>query len=251
VAQNYQFEIETYYKNYDNIYYYDPFFWTDLRTDKYNNEGEPLYTESKGLFTQGKSKTYGLEVLLRKDRGAVTGWISYTLGRALYTIQGVNQNQEFTPRHDRTSILNVVGNIDVKNLLRQIRGNPFENDKSKWKIGFGLSYASGQPITIPSYVYTARQMPDQDFYHGYNLGPIEKNNFRLPAYIRFDFSVTFTKKFKSFTLEPFLHIFNATNRRNVWFINYDENFTNNQITQEIDPTYMLPVLPSLGVNIIF
>jgi hypothetical protein len=252
IADNIELEIESYYKHYSNIYYYDAFFWVDLEPNAYNEDNEPLYTSTKNLFDTGQSRAYGLEVLLRRDVGALTGWISYTIGHSDYKIYGLNQNNWFTPRHDRTHMLNLVTDMDIRNMVRILWGKPQRNDRTRWRLGIGLNYASGQPITIPSYVYTTRQVVDQDFYYWYNLGPIERNNFRLPPYIRFDLNLTVTRKFKHFTLEPYIQVFNATSRDNVWFIQYDESFENNQIKQEIDTVPMIPIpIPSIGFNIIF
>ncbi len=252
IAKNIELEIESYYKYYANIYYYDAFFWVDLEPNAYNSKDEPLYTSTENLFDTGKSRAYGLEFLLRRDVGTLTGWISYTIGHSDYKIFGLNQNNWFTPRHDRTHMLNLVANMDIRNAFRRLVGKPLQTDKSQWRIGIGLNYASGQPITIPSYVYTTRQVMDQDYYYWYNLGPIERNNFRLPPYIRFDANLTYTHKFKHFTLEPYIQVFNATGRENVWFIRYDQSFSGNQIKQEIDEVPMIPIaIPSLGINIIF
>ena len=251
VAQDFELEIESYYKHYDNLYFYDPFFYTDLTVKQYNKNGEPLYRDIEGLFYNGEGYSYGFEMLLRKDTGPITGWFSYTLGRARFKIIGVNQNRYFEPRHDRTSTLNLVANVDLNNTIRLIRGQAIKDDRNKWRIGFGLTYASGQPITTTSSVYVSSPLPDQDYYSGYNLYPTRRNNFRLPPYFRFDLSITYIQRYKNLRFEPYLQVYNVTNRRNVWFISYDDKFEDGKITQEIEPTQMLPIIPSVGVNLIF
>ncbi len=251
VANDWSLEIESYFKDYQNVYFFDPFFWVDLRTDSYNDEGEPLYDSSKGLYDQGKGESYGLEFLLRKNSGPLTGWVSATVGRVENRVQGINQGNRFVPRHDRTVTFNIVGNMDVKNSLRQLRGERMHEDTGSWKLGWGFTYATGQPITTTSSIYFTNIMPDQQFFRGYNLYPTERNNFRLPPYIRLDLSVTYTKKFKHVTFEPFLQVFNATNRRNVWFIQYEDEIQDQSLIQNIDVQGMLPILPSLGFNLIF
>ncbi|MDZ7722547.1 MAG: TonB-dependent receptor [candidate division KSB1 bacterium] len=251
VAENYSLEIEAYYKNYDNIYHFDPFFWIDLRPDSYNDKGEPLYTSAKGLFHSASAKAYGLEVLMRRDQGPLTGWLSYTLGRVENTVPELNSGNVFVPRHDRTHTLNLVSNIDVKNALRGLRGQPMHADKKSWQFGVNFVYASGQPITTTKSVYVTQRMPDQAFYTGYYLYPTERNNFRLPPYVRLDLSMTYKRQFKNFRLEPYLQIFNVTNRRNVWFIDYQDELNDNRIVQNIDTQGMLPILPSIGMNLIF
>ncbi len=251
VSRDFALEVEGYYKSYRNLYYYDPFFYTELDVKQYNSKGEPLYLDTENIWDLGDAYSYGLEFLLRKDTGAMTGWLAYTLGRTMYQVDGLNQDEYFPPRHDRTSTFNLVGNIDVKNTLRKIKGKPFVDDKKKWRIGLNFTYASGQPITLPASFSVTRNAPDQDFIHAPDLVPAERNSYRLPPYIRLDFSVTYSRQFRGWKLEPFLQVYNATNRRNVWFISYEQTYETDRINQEIDATGMLPILPSVGVNIIF
>ena len=251
VANDYQFEVETYYKDYVNLFVFDNFFWVDKRVSSYNDNGEPFYTDTEDMFDIGTGKAYGLEMMLRKDTGPVTGWVAYTLGRVENTVQNINQGNSFVPRHDRTHTFNMVGTVDLNNAIRALKGLSMSEQHSKWRLGFGFIYASGQPITTTSSVYVTNVLPDQTDYTGYNLYPTERNNFRLPAYIRMDLSLTYSEKHSWGTFEPFLQIYNVTNRKNVWFINYNDEFDGNKITQEVDTTTMLPIFPSIGFNILF
>ncbi len=251
VAGNYEFEVESYYKDYANLYIFDPFFWVETQHAQYNDKGEPLYTNTKDMYDVGTGRAFGLEMILRKNSGPVTGWIAYTLGRVENTVTDLNGGNEYVPRHDRTHTLNMVSTMDVKNAIRAFRGVPAKDDKAKWRLGFGFVYATGQPITTTSSVYVTNQLPDQNVYLGYNLYPTSRNNFRLPPYIRLDLSLTYSRKFKHTTFEPYLQVFNALNRRNVWFIRYEDEINNGMIMQNVDTQGMLPVLPSIGFNLLF
>jgi len=74
---------------------------------------------------------------------------------------------------------------------------------------------------------------------------------RIPAYARLDLSLTYKKQYKSWSLAPYLQIFNLGNRKNIWFIQYDEEIEETRIIQKVEPVYMLPLLPTLGVTIEF
>ncbi len=250
INQDFELELEAYYKDYNNLYFYDAFFFTDLQVDAYNEDHEPLYGEQK-FYDVGDGYSYGAELLIRKDSGPVTGWLSYTYSSTHNQIENKNQGNWFHPRHDRSHQLSMVGSFDVKNLLRNLRSESFKQDPHQFRIGFGLSYASGQPITTTSSVYVSRQLPDQAFYSGYNLYPTARNNFRLPPYFRMDLSLTYTRQFKHWSFEPFLQIYNLTNRNNIWFITYEDEFVDNTIQQSIDTVSMLPLIPSVGFNIKF
>jgi len=246
-----EFEVETYYKDYDNLYSFSYFFYTDLKPGRYTAQGEPVYDDTRGLFDRGEGYSYGLEFLLRRDVEPVSGWISYSLGRTENEIEGINQGKSFVPRHDRTSTLNIVGTIDLRNTARLLKGEGLRTDRTTWKVGIGLVYATGQPITTTSSVYVTQPLPDQDFYDGYNLYPTERNSFRLPGYLRFDLSLTMEKRYRSWTLSPYLQIYNLGNRKNVWFIEYEDRLEEDRIVQEIDTFSMIPILPTIGVTMTF
>jgi hypothetical protein len=156
------------------------------------------------------------------------------------------------PRHDRTSTINFVANINVNNLFGEIYDKTSEAGSSKWLVGINFIYATGQPITIPTSVYAAQRLPDwSDNQYGVSLYPSELNTLRLPPYIRLDISITYEKQYDGWSLAPYLQIFNVGNRKNVWFIDYNNEIKENQIKQEIKTINMLPIVPSVGVNIKF
>ena len=81
----------------------------------------------------------------------------------------------------------------------------------------------------------------------FRLYPTDINAYRLPHYARFDLSLTYQKRYSSWTLSPYLQIFNLGNRKNIWFVNYDTNIGAEAITQEVETVSMLPMLPTIGV----
>ncbi|GJQ61922.1 MAG: TonB-dependent receptor [Melioribacteraceae bacterium] len=258
IAGDLEFEIETYFKNYDNIYQYNENVATDIKPSYYDNNGRPVYTTTNNVFKSGDGKSYGIEFLLRKDKGALTGWVSYALSRTEYEFGRQNQGDAFVPRHDRSHVVNGVMNVDLDNVWNEFSGDAFETDDSKWTLGLNFIYASGQPITVPGSAYYINTLPDwnsltggADSSPGYGLYPAAINSYRLPDYIRMDVSVTYEKDYGSWSIAPYLQIFNIGNRGNTWFIQYNEEFENGALKQEIEKVNMLPLLPSLGVTIKF
>jgi hypothetical protein len=81
--------------------------------------------------------------------------------------------------------------------------------------------------------------------------PTDVNSYRLPAYTRLDISITYEKKYDSWTLSPYLQIFNVGNRKNVFFVQYDHEIRDNSIIQKVETFTQIPILPSIGVNIKF
>ena len=249
VANNYQLEIEGYYKTYENIYQFDQNFLTEISADRFEN-GEPVYTGTRGLFNEGDGNSRGFEVLLRKDSGLLTGWIGYSFAKTEYTFDRINNGEAYSPRHDRTSVVNLIANVDLRNALRVLKGKPRSIDKSKWQLGVNFIYTSGQPITTPGSAYFVNTAPNFNFFD-FKLYPSDINAYRLPAYARIDVSLTYEKRYKTWTLAPYLQIYNIGNRKNVWFVQYKQSIEGNKIVQDIKPVHMFPLLPSLGVNFKF
>lgn len=252
LAKNIEFEIEGYYKNYTNIYSYNPTFLADIKPDTYTEDNLPLFNSSRGLFNEGSGKSFGVEFLVRKDVGAITGWVAYSLARTEFTINRVNKENPFTPRHDRTHAINIVSNLDLNNVFNELSGRQFVNYDKKWNLGLNFTFFSGQPITLPSSVYFINQFPDwEPSNNSLAIYPSGINEFRLPFYARLDLSLTYEINYKGWSLAPYLQIFNLLNRKNVWFIEYKNELKNGTIYQEVNNITMFPILPSIGVNVRF
>ncbi|MBN2013411.1 TonB-dependent receptor [candidate division KSB1 bacterium] len=234
ISDDYEFEIETYYKDYKNIYSFSDNIGAEIEATSYSSDGVPILNSMKNIFKRGEGYSYGFEALLRKDVGDLTGWIGYSYSKTLYKIDGINQNRYFSPRHDRTSTLNAVMNYCISQW------------KGEWTLGSNFVYSTGQPFTEPGSAYLATDTPVTPWLD-LNYAPTKINNIRLPYYARLDVSLTYRKQFKTWTLEPFIQVYNVGNRKNVWFVNYDYE---NGIP-EIEANHMLPLLPTLGVNVKF
>ncbi len=254
------FELETnvYYKSYKNIDIYNQNLNAQAVPSYYLSNGNPVYASDQNAFLEGNGKSFGLELLLRKDAGAVTGWIGYALSRTEYVFPAVNQGNMFIPRQDRTSVINFVLNGNVGDIFSGKWNAPVRKSASSWLLGLNFIFTTGQPITVPASVYFVNALPAWDNYGAgaqnlpnYQLYPGPIDNYRLPDYIRLDLSITWKKNYGTWSLAPYLQIFNLGNRKNVWFIEYSSKSSNGEIVQNVKPIYMLPFLPSIGVTIKF
>jgi hypothetical protein len=245
-SRKYAFEVEAYFKNYHNIYQFDQAFLPELEETGHDANGDPIFTNTKGIFDRGDGDSIGLEFLLRKDSGALTGWLAYSLARTSFKFDDTNQERSFSPRHDRTSTVNFITGLDLKNGWRKLRGRPKRADAGKWSIGAGYVYGTGQPITEPGSGYLIAASPSHPG-NSLEYAPTRINNVRLPAYTRFDISLTYFRDFGSWSMAPYVQLFNAGNRRNIWFIDYD--FANGR--PDTDTVGMMPLLPTLGVDFTF
>jgi len=260
LSEGFSFQAELFYKTYDNLNSFNNFVVADLVSDGVDNQGRTLYTNTQNLFDVGSGNSKGFELMLKKDRGIVTGWAAYTYSVTNWNVVGINQNKAFNPRHDRTHVANLVLNTELDRIWDHVRGRKYTKGKKRWLMSFNLVYSSGQPITTPNSAYLSGGTPDagNDGVTGdggnisFSLYPSQINAARLPAYIRADLSVTREINFNNYTLSPYVQIFNLFNRKNIWFVTYEDD---SEKTDKIKPKYekvnMFPLLPTIGVTITF
>ena len=183
----------------------------------------------------GKSKAYGLEVMVSKKKGELTGWINYTYSRTLNQVnQGVDFQQQinggnwYRANYDRPHSLNMSLTIN------QGRIHSFS---------FNFSYSSGRPYTAPEgFIWYQNRT-----YPYYN----ERNQYRLPNYHRLDFAWNIynpSGKNKRWQGHWTFTVYNLYGRRNVYSIFYR---TEGQATNPYRLSIFGAPIPSLTYNFEF
>ncbi len=253
-----QLEVEAYYKTYKDIYQFNQNLNVSITPGYYTSDGLPVYNSTENIFTRGDGNSRGFEILLRKEAGTFNGWLSYTYSKTKNSFDGINHSNEYAPRHDRSSVVNFVLNGDLGDLFSLEFDKPLEKKQSSWTFGLNFVYATGQPITTPASAYYVNTIPDDQgevslgqAIPGYKMYPKTINSYRLPAYVRMDICLTYEKNYSGWSIAPYIQIFNIGNRKNTWFINYKSELAENRIVQTVEKVNMLPLLPSIGVNIKF
>lgn len=255
-GEEYSVELEGYYKTYSDISRFNYFIANDAFPTSYEND-VAIYKNLSSVFLTGKGRSYGIELLIRKNTGLINGWISATYGESKYQFDKLNNNQEFIPRHSRDLTVNTIINTNISKLWANIFGGSYDKNGSNWKLNVNFVYSTGQPLTTVSSSYYSQTLPDWGNNSGgpipisYRQYPGEMNNYTLPAYIRLDLGISYESKLFGLDLETFFQVFNATGRKNVWFISYDELIEDGKRKQKIDTMYMLPMLPSFGFRLKF
>jgi len=192
----------------------------DLLLNKYL-EGEVL---------PGKGWGYGIEFMVRKNSGKLTGWVSYTLSRAIRKIDGINNNNPYPAPYDRPNDISIVTNYTLSDRLSL---------SATWV------YATGQPVTFP----VGR------FEYGNTVIPVysERNSYRMMDYHRLDLSVAFKGKInpeRRWQNEFVVSIYNAYNRKNPYMINFQNDIDNPGATYA-EMTYLFGIIPSFTYNFKF
>ncbi len=222
--KKYSLEVETYYKTVDNrIDYIDG---SEL-IGQNNIETEIL---------NGEMRAYGLEFLLRKNKGNLKGWIAYTLSKSEQRTlggsaggPGINNGEWYNAVFDRTHDISISGSYRL-------------NDQ--WSFGANMVFQTGRPVTYPNGQYE---------YEGLSIASYaDRNSDRLPAYHRMDVSLNYKpKKYKNkrFKGEWVLSVYNLYHRKNAASISFGQNLETgaNQATR----TAIFGIVPSLTYNFKF
>lgn len=205
---DYSWNVETYYKTMQHQ--------IDYRTGA-NLELTDI-VESEILF--GKGRAYGVEAQLKKTRGKLTGWVSYTLSRSQLQVTGINNDRWYNATADR---------IHNAAIVAIYQPNP------GWTLSADWVYYTGTPVSYPSGKYIADGRIA--FYYS------ERNGYRLPAYHRLDLGAVrhFPKK-KWYQVELAFGVYNAYDRLNAYFINFRQDPHNAAETQAVQ-TSLFGIVP--------
>lgn len=225
----YSLEVETYYKKVKN------------RID-YIDGADLIANEAlEQIILNGEMRSYGLEVLLRKNTGRLTGWVSYTLSKSQQrtpgrdaTETGINNGEWYNSGYDKLHNLSVTSSYDYN---------------KKWTFGANFALQSGQPVTYPNGQY--------QYYNG-DGQPItipnygSRNSNRLPAYHHLDLSATYTpkpNKKKGWQSEWVFSIYNVYGRKNAASISFRQNETT--AANEAVRLSIFGVVPGVSYNFKF
>ena len=208
----YRLEFEAYYKILRRqVEYYGNIFDFLYGTYQFGN----------ALLT-GKGRNYGASVMVEKRRGKLTGWLSYSVGRALRKFDDARYVGWFPASHERIHELNAVATYHTR---------------GRWSYGGTFIMASGTPYTSPRQFYVINNNLISEFG--------EYNANRLSPYIRMDISVNYDLKSEANGRRSGFNfsIYNVLMRRNVMMYRlkvYENKFANRPYR------LILPFIPSLN-----
>lgn len=212
----YESSAEAYYKGLSNI--------LDYKGGASLLMNEHLETET----INGTGKAYGIELMIKKLNGPLTGWISYTYSRTMlrsdtrFETEEVNGGDYWPADYDKPHDLKVVANAKLSRRMN---------------VTSSFVYSTGRPITYPVAFY--------NFSNTNYLYYSTRNSYRMPDYIRLDLAATINGNLKakklnhsSFTLT----IYNVLGRENpysIYFRNEDGVVNGYKMTIFGQPIVML------------
>ena len=217
-SPSYRISLESYYQRLGNLVVVD------------NNRaagGED--TRSEDVFiTGGRGYATGVEVFAERLSGRLTGWIGYTLGWTRRRFPELNQGGWYPPKYDRRH------DLVVSTSYRH----------GRWMFGGNFVFGTGQAYTPASARYAFRESAKTGIRENYFL-PAGRNTSRLLPYHRMDLSIRRAFRLFGMDMQGYLQVFNAYNRRNEWFVQYD---TDDDGVTEADVVRMLPIVPTIGID---
>lgn len=215
---NYELNAEIYYKSMQNQ--------IDFKNGAQITFDTAADVESELLF--GKGRAYGLELIAKKKSGRLTGWISYTLSKTERKINGINDNEWYNARMDKTHDLSIVATYELN---------------KKWSLSGLFLYSTGNAVTFPTAKY---ELNGQTIFQ-YS----SRNADRMPAYHRMDLSATYepdsNKRFKG---SWSFGIYNIYGRENAYTITFEDN-PNNPGTTRAMQTSLFRWVPNITYNFKF
>ena len=187
-----EMSIEGYYKRVNNVLEYKD--GADILLN------EILETD----IISAKSKSYGVELLFKKQSGKLSGWLSYTYARSLiqargeYSVEQINSGAYYPSNYDKPHSVYLISNYKINRRVN---------------FALNVNYSTGRPATFPVIKY---QFKDQPFLHYTN-----RNQYRIPDYFRIDLAVNLEgnhKVHKKIHGSWSLSVYNLTSHPNAYSV---------------------------------
>lgn len=194
----YEVSLEGFYKRQNDI--------IDFKTGAQLFLNETIETE----VLQGEGKAYGVELLLRKNRGKLNGWLGYTYSRSFFKLDSpfpqerVNDGEFFPSNFDKPHDFSMVVNYKLTR---------------RFSFSSNFVYQTGRPVTFP--------VGNYEFNGNEFVLYSDRNQFRIPDFFRLDigFNIEGNHKIKKFAHSFWtISVYNVLGRNNpysVFFVSQD------------------------------
>ncbi len=219
-----EFTAETYYTDMNDVATFN------MLTDEKSVDGSHAF-----LFGEGYA--YGLELMLRRKTGRLSGWVGYTLSwtKRRFPDTYLNDGDWFYPKWDRRHDFIATAMYELS---------------PRWDLSASWRYNTGQGITEPVGMMTTQiagvdpqYLPDdgrQVLYGNYN-------NYRFPADHRLDLTATWKHRLFGKPARLNLSIYNVYSRRAYW-MRITDTSENPVVIEDIK---LLPILPMISYEVRF
>jgi hypothetical protein len=231
------FSLEGYYKKMKNTLAYKE----GATFLTFNDPGKTSDINWEDNVTSGHSWSYGIEFLIQKKEGRLTGWIGYTLSWTQMQFDSINFGRKFYARYDRRHDISIVATYKLNDHITL---------SGTWV------YGTGNAVTLPNstFIVFADSPKLGSGFNDYsynNRGILytfndygQKNDYRMGAYHRLDLGIQFHKKKKWGERIWEISVYNAYNRMNPFFYYSTTETINNKRYGILKQVSLFPVIPS-------
>jgi outer membrane receptor for ferrienterochelin and colicin len=215
--RSFEFSMETYYKTLKNVIDYG------------ENAGFSNVSYSwEEMLETGSGTAYGVEWLMQKKKGRLTGLASYTLSSSTRQFDNINDGKRFPFRYDRR---------------HEFKTSMVWQKSKRFHVSANWFYLTGSALTMPSsYYYDPFTGTYIDVY-------TSRNASRMPDYHRLDVSLQFIKQKRKYTRTWVVSVYNVYNRLNPFYTYATYSDADNKVVFK-DVT-VFPVLPSISYQFKF
>ncbi|MBQ3635056.1 MAG: TonB-dependent receptor [Bacteroidales bacterium] len=179
--------VEAYHKKYINIL-------TQISMSPYEIISRNRWSET---CTEGVGDANGIEIMLRRNRGNVRGWVGYTLSRSRNKYELINDGEYFPQDNDRRHALSVFATYSIT---------------ERTTVSASWNYATGAPFTLHSQRYSVV---------GYDATfsvPEQRNFLRMPSQHSLNIGVDIRFPDSRFSKTLSLGVYNTYAHANPMFI---------------------------------
>lgn len=193
----YETSLEVYYKQMQNL------------VDYKNGAVVIMNDKLSADLLNGKGKAYGAEIMVRKNKGKLNGWIGYTYARSFikspspFSEVAINNGNYYPAAYDKPH--DITASLNYKFSRR-------------WSMSGNFTYSTGRPVTLPEYSFSADGR-DLVYFS-------ERNKYRIPDYHRFDLAITYhghLKREQRFKTSWTLSVYNLYGRSNPYSVYYTKD----------------------------
>lgn len=227
------FSVEGYYKHMDNLIEY--------------KDGATFFGSSENwenLVYSGSGWSYGLEFLVQREIGKLTGWVGYTWSRTMHLFdregQVLNHGEAFPAKYDRRHDISVVLNYKLNDRI---------DLSATWV------FSTGNTASLSTQRYPTASEDPEDYDRG-NVGTLTlvegRNNYRMPNYHRMDVSANFHRRFNNRAHRTInVSVYNVYNRQNPYMLYQSSTDGYAGYPYSLKQLSIFPILPSVAYTLYF
>ena len=230
------FSVEAYYKKMSNLIEY--------------KDGATFFGSSEhweNLVYAGDGWSYGIEFLVQRDIGNLTGWVGYTWSHTMRQFnregQVLNGGEPFPAKYDRRHDLSIVLNYKFSD---------------RCDVSATWVFSTGNTATLATQRYPVASDEPDDYdqpANGYGTGQLSvhegRNNYRLPNYHRLDLGANFHRRFKHCRRTINVSIYNVYNRQNPYMIYQSATNSYQGYPSALMQLSLFPIIPSAAYTLYF